>query len=172
MCLVQSGMGRPETGFVGRITQLLGRIHYRRMETKADLEAVGQLRYKAYLKEGAINASAEESLIDRFDELGTFVNFGAFIDDKLAGAVRIHILDGLSQPSPALDAFPDVLLPLLQAGKRIIDPNRYVVDYEAARRYPGLAYVTIRLAFLAATHYDANLSTATVRAEHQAFYKR
>jgi hypothetical protein len=162
----------PMTGFSARVMELLGKIQYRRVETQEELEAVLRLRYSAYLKEGAIELSAEEKLVDPFDELGNFSNFGIFLKDKLIGAVRIHVLDGLGQTSPAFDAFPDILSPLLAQGKRIVDPNRYVVDYESARLYPELAYVTVRLAVMAGFYHDANFVTATVRAEHQAFYKR
>lgn len=160
------------TGFAARVTELLGKVQYRRIETAADLEAVLRLRYSAYLKEGAIEVSPEEKLVDRFDELGNLTNFGVFLADKLVGAVRIHVLDGLNQTSPAYDAFPDILTPLLASGKRLVDPNRFVVDYDAARQHPELAYVTVRLAVIAGFYHDANFVTATVRAEHQAFYKR
>jgi len=169
---MEGSVNRPATGFAGRVMELLGKVQYRRVESKADLDAVLHLRYKAYLKEGAIEASADEKLLDPFDELGNFTNFGVFLGDKLLGAVRIHVLDGLGQTSPAFDSFPDVLTPLLEKGKRIVDPNRYVVDYESARLYPELAYITVRLAVIAGFYHDANFVTATVRAEHQAFYKR
>jgi hypothetical protein len=169
---MQVGAGGPATSFAARVTELLGKIQYRRVETRAELDGVLNLRYSAYLREGAIEASPDEKLVDPFDDLGNFVNFGVYLKDKLAGAVRIHVLDGPGRISPALDAFPDLLAPLLAKGKRIVDPNRYVVDYEIARLHPELAYVTIRLAVIAGFYYDANFVTATVRAEHQAFYRR
>jgi hypothetical protein len=169
---MQGDVIRPMTGFAARVMELLRKIEYRRIESKAELDAVLRLRYSAYLKEGAIEFSADEKLVDSFDELGNITNFGVFLKDKLIGAVRIHVLDGPGQTSPALDAFPEILSPLLAKGKRIVDPNRYVVDYESARLYPELAYVTVRLAVIAGFYHDANFVTATVRAEHQAFYKR
>jgi hypothetical protein len=169
---MQVGAGGSATSFAARVTELLGKIQYRRVETRAELDSVLHLRYSAYLREGAIETSPDEKLVDPFDDLGNFVNFGVYLEDRLAGAVRIHVLDRPGQISPAVDAFPDVLEPLLAKGKRVVDPNRYVVDYEIARLHPELAYVTIRLAVIAGFYYDANFVTATVRAEHQAFYKR
>ena len=60
----------------------------------------------------------------------------------------------------------------VDAGKVIIDPTRFVVDPQAARVYPELPYVTVRVGHMAAEHFDADIVLATVRAEHQAFYKR
>src|ERR1039458_8428834 len=113
--------------------ELLGKIQYRRIESKAELDAVLRLRYSAYLKEGAIEPSVDEKLVDPFDELDNVANYGVFLKDKLVSAMRIHVLDAAGQTSPALDAFPDILSPLLAKGKRIVDPNRFVVDYESAR---------------------------------------
>jgi hypothetical protein len=42
----------------------------------------------------------------------------------------------------------------------------------ASRRHPELCYVTTRLAWLASEYFAADLLLATVRAEHQAFYRR
>jgi hypothetical protein len=47
-----------------------------------------------------------------------------------------------------------------------------VADRALSRRYPELCYATTRLAWLASEHFHANLLLATVRAEHQAFYRR
>jgi hypothetical protein len=54
----------------------------------------------------------------------------------------------------------------------VIDPTRFVADRTLSRRYPELCYVTTRLAWLASEYFEATLLLATVRAEHQAFYRR
>jgi N-acyl-L-homoserine lactone synthetase len=169
---MQSNAVPPMTGFAARVMELLGKIEYRRLESTADLDAVLRLRYTAYLKEGAIEASEEERFADRFEDLDNVVNVGIFLQSKLVGAVRLYILERPEQTSPAFDAFPELLPPLLAKGKRVIDPNRFVVDYEAARIHPELAYATIRTVVMASAHYDTHLVTAAVRAEHRAFYKR
>ena len=130
------------------------------------------LRYKAYLKEGAIEKSASERLEDKFDDLDNVYNIGVFIDGHLASALRLHILKGADAYSPAVETFGEVLRPLLAEGKTIIDPNRFVADCDIAHQYPELPYLTLRLANLAATRFSADYVTMTVRAEHQAFYKR
>src|SRR5712691_2636643 len=57
-------------------------------------------------------------------------------------------------------------------GKIIVDPNRFVVAAKAARAFPELPYLTVRLGFIACPYFGADIATASVRPEHQAFYKR
>lgn len=158
--------------FADNVSQLLTKIEYRRVETEADLDAVERLRYAAYLKEGAIAENETERLADDYDALANAVNIGVFLEDRLVAAKRFHFLSNPDDVSPSYAAFSEVLRPQLEAGKRIIDPNRFVVDYETARAYPHLAYATLRLSVIASAYYAAHLTTVAVRPEHRAFYQR
>ena len=160
------------SSFADRVYDLLERVQYRRMETEAELDAVLRLRYEAYLKEGAILVSESGRLEDAFDEVDNVYNFGVFVDGELASALRLHRLSHLHQKSPALETFGDFLIPELRACKLILDPNRFVASYRLARLHPALPYVTARLGVMACVHFGIDLMTMTVRAEHQAFYKR
>ena len=62
--------------------------------------------------------------------------------------------------------------PELEAGKVLVDPTRFVANHEMARRHPELAYVTVRLAWISGEYFKPDIAIATVRTEHQAFYKR
>jgi hypothetical protein len=147
-------------------------VSYKRIDTAAELDPVLHLRYLAYLKEGAIEPSAEERLVDAFDNVANVHNFGIYIDGELASAVRIHVLRHPDDISPAIEAFRNELLPIIQAGETIIDPNRFVAHPALARLYPELPFITIRPAYLASAHFGASKVTMTCRAEHQAFYVR
>ena len=160
------------SSFADRVYCLLERVQYRRMETEADLDAVLRLRYEAYLKERAIPVSQSERLEDAFDEVDNVYNIGVFVDGELASALRLHRLSNTHQKSPALETFGDFLVQELRAGKLILDPNRFVANYRLARLYPALPYATARLGVMACVHFGIDLMTMTVRAEHQAFYKR
>jgi hypothetical protein len=59
-----------------------------------------------------------------------------------------------------------------RTGGRLRRNTQFVIDRSASRRYPELCYVTTRLAVLAAEYFSTDLLLATVRAEHQAFYRR
>jgi N-acyl-L-homoserine lactone synthetase len=152
--------------------RLLQRVDYRRAETAEDRDALFRLRYAAYLREGAIPASPGERYCDAFDETDNAWIFGVYVDGELASSIRLHVATRQSPALPALNVFSDLLSPEIAAGKVLIDPTRFVADRAASRRHPELCYVTTRLAVLASEYFNADLLLATVRAEHQAFYRR
>jgi hypothetical protein len=163
---------RSATQFAEHVNQFIAKIRYSPIETDAELDQVHRLRYDAYLKEGAIEESDDRRLIDRYDELDNVVNIGLFFEDELISAMRMHFLSRVDDVSPSLDVFPDILQPLLRAGKKMTDPNKFVANYDAARRFPQLAYATTRLTMMAGAYFNAQLAVISPRAEHQSFYKR
>ncbi|MEA2861697.1 MAG: hypothetical protein QOC72_3736 [Methylobacteriaceae bacterium] len=168
----QMWAGGPAHNFAERAAQLLERVEYRRIETVADLEQILRLRYDAYLREGAIVPNAQKQLVDAFDDLENAYTFGVFIDDELASSFRVNVLAGEFRKSPAAEAFPDFFEPALEAGQTFVDGNRFVANYEMARRFPELPYLTVRIPYMAAVHFRSQYIAASVRAEHQAFYVR
>ena len=151
---------------------LLERVDYRRADTAEEREAIFRLRYAAYLREGAIPQSQAERFTDPLDDSDNAWIFGVYIDGELASSIRLHVATRQRPDLPALNVFSDLLSPEIAAGKTIIDPTRFVADRTASRRYPELCYVTTRLAWLASEYFHTHLLLATVRAEHQAFYRR
>jgi hypothetical protein len=159
-------------GPVQRKTELLDQVEYRLVQSEAEKEEVYHLRYRAYLNEGAIEPRADQCLTDRFDYLPNSWIFGIYFDGELTSSVRISVATPDNDETPAVDAFPDLLQPELAKGKVIVDPNRFVADPVLRTKYPQLPYVTLRLAYVACEHFNADIGTATVRKEHQAFYRR
>ena len=155
-----------------RVFALLERVTYRRADTAEEREAIFRLRYEAYLREGAIPSSASKRFCDARDEDTNAWIFGLYIEDELASSIRLHVAHRKWCALPALAVFSDLLSPEIAVGRTIIDPTRFVIDRTASRRYPELCYVTTRLAVLASDYFNADLLLATVRAEHQAFYRR
>lgn len=155
-----------------RGTELLDRVDYRLAETEADKDAIYRLRYRAYLHEGAIEPRAEQRLTDRFDDLPNSWTFGVFMDGELASSLRISVATPDNPDTPAVDAFGDLLLPKLAEGKVIVDPNRFVADPDNRTRFPELPYLTVRLGYVACGYFNADIGTATARAEHRAFYRK
>lgn len=153
------------------VKKLLSEITYKQMVVPSERQKVFQLRYKAYLWEGAITPRPDEQLSDRFDEAPNAIVYGIFLGDALVSSLRLNIVSSESPFSPALSAFPDALAEPVQRGLTIVDPNRFVVDPEFERS-SHIPYVTTRLGYMAAKHFNADMVTATVRAEHQAFYRR
>lgn len=155
-----------------RHLDILNHVDYRLAETDADKEEIYQLRYRAYLNEGAIEPRADARLTDRFDDLRNSWIFGIYVDGVLASSIRISVATPDNPLTPAVDAFADLLEPELAKGKIIVDPNRFVADPVRAKRFPELPYVTVRLGYVACAYFEADIGTATVRKEHQAFYRR
>jgi N-acyl-L-homoserine lactone synthetase len=161
-----------ENAFSVSVSRLLDRIDCRPAETSEQLEAVSRLRYEAYLREGAISANSSGTFADHYDESDNAYLFGLYVDGELASSVRLHIGSREHPDFPSLHVFPDILQPQIDAGKVILDTTRFVADEKLSRRYRGLAYVTLRLSYLAGLYFNADLSLAAVRTEHQAFYRR
>ena len=164
----QEATDRPSKRKVG----LLDQVDYRLAETEAEKEAIYGLRYRAYLHEGAIEPRADRRLTDRFDDLPNSWIFGVYFDGELTSSIRISVARSGNDDTPAVDAFGDLLAPELARGKIIVDPNRFVADPLSRTKYPELPYLTVRLGYVACAYFNADIGTATVRAEHQAFYRR
>ena len=150
----------------------LEHVDYRLAETTEARDAIYRLRYRAYLREGAILPSASERVSDRYDDLPNTFIFGIHVRGELFSSIRVSVLSSDCRESPSAAMFPDLLLPELDRGKVIIDPTRFVADPEKARKFPELPYVTVRLGFVAGEHFNAEIGIASVRAEHKAFYRR
>jgi len=167
-----SAPAMPGRNLADRVLGLLERVDYRRAETTEEREAIFRLRYEAYLREGAIPPNAGQRFADPLDDASNAWIFGVYVDGELASSIRLHVASRQSPDLPALGVFSDLLSPEIAAGKTVIDPTRFVADRTASRRYPELCYVTTRLAWLASEYFQTSLLLATVRAEHQAFYRR
>ncbi|WGS00126.1 MULTISPECIES: hypothetical protein [unclassified Bradyrhizobium] len=155
-----------------RGSELLDHVDYRLAQTRAEKEEIYNLRYRAYLREGAVKESAEQRVTDQYDDLENSWTFGVYLDAELCSSVRISVLTPEWRESCSAEAFGEILHPKLDRGEVIIDPARFVADPDRARRSPELPYVTVRLAYMACEYFNADLGLAIVRPEHQAFYRR
>ena len=152
--------------------ELLDQVDYRLAETEAERDDIYRLRYRAYLHEGAIEPNRDRKVTDRFDDLPNSWVFGVYFESVLVSSLRISVASAENPDTPSVAVFPDLLKPELNVGKIIIDPTRFVADPVREKRFPELPYMTLRLAYVACSFFNADLGLATVRAEHQAFYRR
>jgi hypothetical protein len=160
------------SSFARNVSDLVGRIEYRRIVSFEDRQAVFRLRYECYLREGAITQNASGLFEDDFDSSPNVWIFGVYLDGILASSIRVHIATPEHPIAPALSVFGDILGARIARGETIVDPTRFVVDQELSRQYPALAYATVRMGMLAAEWAEADYALATVRTEHRAFYRR
>jgi len=160
--------GRP----LERGIELLDHVDYRLAETEEEKDAIYRLRYRAYLHEGAIEANRDRKVTDRFDDMPNSWIFGVYFDGILASSLRISVVSPEQPDTPSMSVFPDTLGSELAKGKIMVDPTRFVADPVPANRFLELPYMTLRLAYVACEYFHADLGLASVRAEHQAFYRR
>jgi hypothetical protein len=160
--------GRP----LERGIEFLDHVDYRLAETEEEKETIYHLRYRAYLQEGAIEANRDQRVTDRFDDLPNSWIFGVYFDGMLVSSIRISVASPEQPDTPSMGVFPDTLGSELAKGKIMIDPTRFVADPAPASRFLELPYMTLRLAYVACEYFRADLGLASVRAEHQAFYRR
>src|SRR6202165_996460 len=152
--------------------ELLDQVDYRLARTEAEKDAIYRLRYRAYLQEGAIEPNRDRRVTDRFDDLPNSWIFGVYFDGILVSSIRISIASAESPDAPSIAVFPDLLKPELDKGKVLVDPTRFVAAPTREKRFPELPYMTLRLAYVACCYFHAELGLATVRTEHQSFYRR
>ena len=155
-----------------RVMRALDRVEYRQAVSRHDRERIFGLRYHAYLREGAITPKADERFTDPVDDQANCLIFGVHVDGELAGAIRLSIsLPGFPR-IPTASVFPDTVQPQIDAGRVLVDPTRFVADARWSRELPELAYLTLRLPWLAMEHFHADIMLAAVRPEHYPFYRR
>jgi hypothetical protein len=162
----------PQTVLLPRGAALFDRIDYRLIETPEDRDNLYLMRYRAYLHAGLIVPSESLRVTDRFDDAPNTWNFGVYVDGELCSSVRIHVLTSDWRMSYTTEVFGDVLHPRLDRGEVLVDPCRFVADPEKHQRFPELPYLTVRLAFVACDHFNADTGLAMIRTDHQAFYRR
>jgi len=159
--------------FSDRLAQLATKIEFKRADSSEEREAIFRLRYKAYLREGAIAPNAVAKFADADDEAENAYLMGLYIDGELATSLRLHIASKQGTlDCPSLHIFSDILHPLLDANDILLDTTRFVADEGLSRRHRGLPLVTIRLCVVAAEYFGAHHLLAAVRPEHRAFYIR
>jgi N-acyl-L-homoserine lactone synthetase len=155
-----------------RVLRVLEDVEYKNMHNESDRNSVFRLRYNAYLREGAIPENSERMFYDKDDNLSNVTLVGIYIYGDLAGSIRLHNTCSDEKYLPSTSVFPEFLQPEISSGRKIVDPTRFVADFEMSRKFPELPYITLRVPWMSMEYFDAELMLAAVRSEHQAFYRR
>ena len=165
-------VGQNESVFANKLLGYLQEADYRISNSPDENQAIFKLRYDAYLNEGAIEKNSTGLLTDNYDQMENCWNFGIYINGVLSSALRCHLISKEFPMGPAYDFFPDVIRPLVEEGKVLVDPTRFVANKDIAATYPEIPYMTLRAACMTYDHFDADYCLASVRKEHRAFYRR
>ena len=159
------------SAFVNRLMRLLDNVEYRRIETSEDLEAVARIRYKAYDQIG-LAPQTGSVMIDEEDLAPNAHVIGIYYEERLVSTIRIHHITQADRTGLATLCFPDVMNPLLDAGRTFIDPVRFAADPEVLRELPGIPYLTLRIATMATDFFKTDYCLSVVKPNHKAFYQR
>lgn len=160
------------SGFSASVLRFLENIEYRRIDNADDLEDIARIRYKAFTMVGLARENVASLLIDELDFKPNAHVMGIFFDEQLVSTIRVHHVTAEHRDGVAVAQFPDVLHPLLDAGKTFIDPVRFAADPEIMREYPALPYLTLRVATMATVYFDVDYCLSVIKPNHRAFYKR
>jgi N-acyl-L-homoserine lactone synthetase len=163
---------RQSTRFARDLMALLERVEYRPVSFSEDIDEIYRLRYRAYRREGSVPFNSKGTCWDELDDEPNCFMFGVYVDGQLVSSLRLHHLTRKHRNSPSMTSYPDLLEPLIDQGMEFIDPSRFTADEDAAREYPTLAFLTLRIAAMASVHFEADHCLACVRPEHGAFYRR
>jgi N-acyl-L-homoserine lactone synthetase len=147
---------RDKLRFTDGLMDYLQLVDYRLAESAAEKDKIYQFRYQSYLRENTIDENPSERFSDDYDQLDNCWIFGIDYQDQLASSIRIHVATSEHPKSPSLDVFPDIVVPLLESGHKIIDPTRFVADSSTTNFFPVLPFLTFRLACMASDYFDAD----------------
>jgi hypothetical protein len=161
-----------EMGFNERVLSLVRSLDQREPKGDAEKDEIYRLRFAAYQRAKMVTPDVPMIFKDQFDDAVNGKTLGIYLDGALAASIRIHVASQDIPVAPALKVYPDILWPLLNAGKIIVDPTRHVVKLHHAGMFPRLPYVTVRLAWMACEHYGADFVLATIPTHHKSFYRR
>jgi len=151
---------------------LLRQIEYRPIQSGEDIEQLYAFRYNCYVRDGWIKENPQKLSYDAHDDEPNIMRFGLFINDKMVSSIRLQHVTADRRVGPSVVIFPDIIDPMLEAGKTMIDPSRLTIDADASKEYPMLPYLTVRLAAMVSQHYGVDYCLSSIRPSHGAFYKR
>ena len=160
------------SSFADRGLELLEKLEYRRADTDEEREEIFRFRYHCYLDEEAILPNPEERFTDHYDELGSTWLIGVYLEGRIvarcASAWPRQSSPNCRRCGPSAKRSSRCSTPARSSSTR----RASTVDRSVSREHPHLPYLTARIGWLAGEYFQADTILATLRGEHQAFYRR
>lgn len=167
-----SELSPSERSLNDRILDVMEHIEYRRIISPEDFESISQLRSLAFDAHTIYARKFNGHAIDDSDRWPGVQVYGVYYDEQLAATIRLAHVTPEHPDCQAARIFPEVLQPLIDQGQTFIDPSRFAVDVDLSHEVPGLALLTLRLAFMATKHLKVNACLGLVTVDHIPFYRR
>jgi N-acyl-L-homoserine lactone synthetase len=162
----------PPIGLQKGICEFLKRVRYRVVSERADLEAVGAMRYQSYREMDLVGETESGTWLDSFDEDPGYRNIAVFLDGELAGGVRINRVTPSMRRSAVADMYPGKLEEMLSGGQTFVEATRFFTSPALGRRNRELPFSIIRLVGIAGRYHRATHILKNVQANHAPFYER
>src|SRR5260221_806025 len=112
--------------FPERSADPLEHVDYRLAETPEEKDEIYRLRYRAYLREGAILPSQSERVTDRYDDEPNNFTFGVYYRGELYSSIRVSVLCGKWRGSPSSQMFREVRHSPRVPGDSVSEPTAAV----------------------------------------------
>lgn len=147
-------------------------LRIKNVATEALRDEVYALRYRAYRKEHAIDASPMESFQDQYDSQPNHILWALTENEKVVGSIRTTWYEnGSPYKIPEFEAYPDEIKRVVPSHARIVSANRFVVDPDRAEKGAQYAMLILRH-YMVVAHSKADWSIAAARINHVPFYRR
>jgi hypothetical protein len=116
------------------------------------------------LKGGIIPESDSKRVTDKYDDAPNSWIFGVYVENCLAGSIRLHLLTRDCRESMCAAAYSDIIYPRLDLGEVMIDSARFVVDPDV--NLLELPYQIVRLAYVACEAFDGDTCIVACGLDH------
>ncbi len=133
-----------------------------------------RLRYDSYVDQGYLDPNPDQMFCDRYDQLPSARTVVVYDHLGPVGSVRVCLLGGEGQRSPATESFPAEVARVLDGlgrGQRAGEITR-LVRSPAAANDQGLVFLLYRLANFIGFAEEVRVPLASVRRNHSVFYRR
>ena len=137
-----------------------------------EMKTIGAFRYRCYLAEGMITPQTQKSFVDEYDGLSNAHVFKVSLCNQIVGTIRLHILNKASHTSATMAAFPDILMPKINAGQTLIDGARFAIAPELGPLRLAVARRTLALYGKVAELNGATYGVAAVAEDRVKIYNK
>jgi len=147
-------------------------VHYSQI-SKSEEQDIYELRYRAYIDNGSIDANLSETVVDNYDGAENCKSFIEYIDDQPAGSIRACVY----QPSkphlriPAMDNYEKEIRHKFGSNTILIEANKFTIGPQYQKCMRALKYKLLRRVFDEALKVNAEFLLGAPRPTQARFYK-
>lgn len=147
-------------------------LRIKRVHTQALREQVYALRYRAYLRENAIEECTEERFEDKYDSQPNHVLWALTENEEVIGSIRTTWFDPAEvHLIPEMIGYAEDLAKSVPENVKLLSGNRFVTS-SSFDSSPQTAMLLLRHYMETAHYYQTEWAICAVRKNHEPFYRR